>query len=412
MKLKFEHVHLKWGITVLLVILFSITYFFMVYRMDGLLKYLGVVNKILTPFTYGLVMAYLLCPLYNLCMRVLQRVRWPRINKKDKSLTISKALSTTASLVVMFAIIGALLWMIIPQLIESIISIARQLPSVIEDFVAWLQHRFDNLPQLTGPMERWVSDTSEKFVRWVEGILVPQYDRLILGISGGLVGIVNVIKNFFIGVIICVFFINSKDIFEAQSKKLIFALLREERADAFLRGATFTNRTFGRFINGKLIDSLIVGIICFVVMSIFNWPYALLISVIIGITNIIPFFGPFIGAIPSALLLLMEDAWICFYFVIFILILQQIDGNILGPKILGDSTGLSSFWVMFAILVGGGLFGFVGMIIGIPLFAVFYAYLCYAVNKKLEKKGLSTDLREYQKLYRYGERAQENERQA
>ena len=146
------------------------------------------------------------------------------------------------------------------------------------------------------------------------------------------------------------------------------------------------------FISLKLIDSLIIGIICFIGMSIFNWPYKMLVSVIVGVTNIIPFFGPFIGAIPSALLIFMVDPLTSLYFLIFVLALQQFDGNILGPKILGGSTGLPSFWVMFAILVGGGLFGFVGMIIGIPVFACIYAYTAYSVNKKLEKKQLSTDL--------------------
>lgn len=130
-------------------------------------------------------------------------------------------------------------------------------------------------------------------------------------------------------------------------------------------------------------------------MSLLGWEYPLLISCIVGLTNIIPFFGPFIGAVPSALLILMVNPMQCIYFLIFILILQQVDGNIIGPKILGDSTGLSSFWVMFAILVGGGLFGFVGMVIGIPVFAVFYTYFSRAVNRRLDKRGFSTDIRDY-----------------
>ena len=173
------------------------------------------------------------------------------------------------------------------------------------------------------------------------------------------------------------------------------SVFRKETADEILEGAHFTNMTFGGFINGKIIDSLIIGILCFIFMSIFGWEYTLLISCIIGITNIIPFFGPFIGAIPSALLLLMVDTRQCIYFIIFILLLQQFDGNILGPKILGDSTGLASFWVLFSVLVGGGMFGFIGMVIGIPVFAIIYAYVTRAVNSKLRKRGLSTDLSEY-----------------
>ena len=157
-----------------------------------------------------------------------------------------------------------------------------------------------------------------------------------------------------------------------------------------------THKIFGGFISGKLLDSLIIGILCFIVMSIFNWPYAVLVSVIVGVTNVIPFFGPFIGAIPSAFLILLVDPMTCLYFVIFVFILQQFDGNILGPKILGDSTGLSSFWVIFAILIGGGLFGFIGMLIGVPTFAVIYTLVRSAIEKKLKEKELPCKTEAYQ----------------
>ena len=230
---------------------------------------------------------------------------------------------------------------------------------------------------------------------WAENILLPQSQVLIQGVSSGLLGVVSGIKNFSVGIIICVFFLNSKEIFAAQCRKIIFVLMDKENAIKFLYGARYVNRTFGKFINGKLIDSLIIGIICFIGMSVFDWPYKMLISVIVGVTNIIPFFGPFIGAIPSALLIFIISPITSLYFLIFILGLQQLDGNVIGPKILGGSTGLPSFWVMFAILVGGGIFGFVGMVIGIPVFACIYAYTSYTVNNKLEKKGFVTDLNKY-----------------
>ena len=211
----------------------------------------------------------------------------------------------------------------------------------------------------------------------------------------GLIGVLNVLKNFFIAIIICAYFLNSKDLFAAQSKKVIVAFFSEHTAKEILDGASFTNKTFGGFINGKIIDSLIIGLLCFVCMTIFGWEYTLLISCIVGITNIIPFFGPFIGAIPSALLLLMVDPEQCMWFLVFILALQQFDGNILGPKILGDSTGLASFWVLFAVLVGGGLFGFIGMVIGIPVFAIIYAYATRSINRRLAKRGFSTDISDY-----------------
>jgi predicted PurR-regulated permease PerM len=159
------------------------------------------------------------------------------------------------------------------------------------------------------------------------------------------------------------------------------------------------NRTFGGYINGKIIDSIVVGMLTFTFMSLFGWPYAALISVIIGVTDIVPFFGPYIGTIPSALLLLMVDPKLCFYFLIFILILQTFDGYLLCPRILGGTTGLPTFWVLFAIIVGGGIFGFLGMVIGVPVFAVLYAYFSFYVNKRLEQKGLSQDSQYYQSLY-------------
>lgn len=411
MKLKFEHIHMKWGITGFLVIAASIIFFFIVYRAETLIDGLDTVVQILMPFVYGLFMAYLLCPLYNWGFRNLKKAKWPKIFGKDRSETIAKGLSTAMSLIALLGIIVALLWMIIPQLVLSITTVAKQLPDAIDSLVAWGQHRFEDIPQLSGFMEKWVNQTADKFISWVQNRLVPETGSLLTGISGGIVGMVSLLKNFFIGLIICVFFINRKEIFSAQIKKLIFAVTSKERAIGFLRGASFTHKTFGGFINGKLLDSLIIGIICFIFMSIFSWPYSLLISVVIGVTNIIPFFGPFIGAIPSALLILMENPWTCLYFCIFILILQQIDGNIIGPKILGDSTGLASFWVMFAILVGGGLFGFLGMVIGIPIFAVVYAYICYAVNRRLEKKGLSPDLDDYKRILKEGEGKSPNEHQ-
>ena len=210
-----------------------------------------------------------------------------------------------------------------------------------------------------------------------------------------MIGAVGFLTDFFIGIIISIYFLNSKDTFLAQIKKVILATFKESTAQEIFEGAAFTNKTFGGFISGKIIDSIIIGIICFLVMSIFGWEYSLLISCIVGITNIIPFFGPFIGAIPSVLLLLMMNPWHALYFAIFAILLQQFDGNILGPKILGDSTGLESFWVLFAVLVGGGLFGFIGMIVGIPVFAVIYYYVGRQLNRRLAKKGFSTDLNDY-----------------
>ncbi|MCQ4637247.1 AI-2E family transporter [Anaerovorax odorimutans] len=395
MKFQFEEKQKKWGLTAFFVIVAAILVFFAIYRFDVFSELISIGMAILTPFIYGLVFAYLLCPIYNFTTRNMYSALYRRARRPKWALSLSKGVATFISILVFFIVITGFCWMIIPGLINSIMHVVDILPDSMNRFIHWIDTKTTNYPEMQATLENWVNRFTDNVVKYVEEKMLPSYMEIATSISTGVFGVITILKNFFVGIIICVYFLNSKDLFAAQSKKLILATFSEKRAGEILRGAAYTNKTFGGFINGKIIDSLIVGLICFIVMSILNWEYPLLISCIIGITNIIPFFGPFIGAIPSALLILMVNPMQCIYFLIFILILQQVDGNIIGPKILGDSTGLSSFWVMFAILVGGGLFGFVGMIVGIPIFAVFYAYFSRNINRRLDKRGFSTDIRDY-----------------
>lgn len=240
---------------------------------------------------------------------------------------------------------------------------------------------------------------STQVVDWVQNSALPQLVALMTGV----VTTVSVLFDLLIGIIIALYILNSKDTFCAQAKKTLYSLFSIQRANRIIKRVAYIHRVFGGFITGKLIDSLIIGLLCFAGLRILmgfglmtmDQSYALLISVIIGVTNIIPFFGPFIGAVPSTILIMVISPVQAVYFVLFILALQQFDGNILGPKILGNSTGLSSFWVMFAILVFGGVFGFVGMAVGVPLFAVLYTMATEAVNNLLRKRGLSVDTNAY-----------------
>lgn len=395
MKVRFEEKHIKWGLTAFLVILCSIIVFFAIYKFDVLNRGLHICLSILAPFIYGLVMAYLLCPIYNFVVRGTYAVLSSGRHPFSKALGLSKALGSVVSVAALMIIITGILWMIIPGLVDSIVKIIEILPSSMESLKDWVDAKLVHLPEAKVMIDSWINNFTQNAIAFVTETILPEYSSIATSVSEGVMGVLNVVKNFFIAIIICVYFLNSKDTFAAQIKKVILATFKEKTAEEILSGAEFTNKTFGGFINGKIIDSIIIGIICFIVMSIFGWEYTLLISCIIGITNIIPFFGPFIGAIPSALLLLMVDYRQCISFIIFILILQQFDGNILGPKILGDSTGLASFWVLFAVLVGGGLFGFIGMVVGIPVFAVIYAYCSRAVNSRLRKRGLSTEMEYY-----------------
>jgi predicted PurR-regulated permease PerM len=399
MKFHFEDKYKNTGLTAFLVIAAGILFFFTIYRFDGLVDFLDRVNHIIRPFVYGLVMAYLMCPIYNLAVRICMKVNWPKFRGRPLGIVISKTIATILIIFVLFGIVGGISWFAVPQIFESIIAIAGMVPDSMADLTTWITNQFKNMPQISGPAQEWIDQATIWFTQWVEDTLIPQYTAMLSGLSVGLFGFISMLVNFVIGVIVCAFFINRKEIFAVQIKKLSFALLKPERADHFLKGALVVNRTFGGYINGKIIDSMLVGFITFVFMSLFGWPYAVLISLLIGVTDIIPFFGPYIGAIPSALLLLMVDPKICFSFVIFIFVLQMFDGYLMCPRILGGTTGLPTFWVLFAIIVGGGIFGFLGMVIGVPVFAVFYTYFSFYINKRLEKKGLSTNSSDYESLY-------------
>lgn len=215
------------------------------------------------------------------------------------------------------------------------------------------------------------------------------------GVTTGVIGVVKILFNVIIGIIISIYVLMSKEVFIGQSKKVVYAMFSGKKANAIIHTVHKSNEIFGGFISGKILDSLIIGILCFICLYFMKMPYSVLVSVIVGVTNVIPFFGPYLGAVPSTILIMLANPIQGLYFVIFILVLQQIDGNIIGPKILGDSTGLSSFWVVFAILMGGGLFGIPGMIIGVPLFAVIFYILRRALNYIIQKKQLPLDSKNY-----------------
>jgi predicted PurR-regulated permease PerM len=237
-------------------------------------------------------------------------------------------------------------------------------------------------------------DIKNALISFVNG-LIPKIGDIFLKLKDSAISLVNIIKDFFVGIIVAIYFLLDKEHFQAQMKKVVYAIFPQRFSEGFFRVCDHTNRSLSGFISGKIIDSIIIGILCFICMTIMQLDYTLLISVIVGVTNIIPVFGPFFGAIPSALLLLMTSPKQVIPFVILIIVLQQLDGNVIGPKILGSSTGLSAFWVMFAILLGGGLFGFGGMLLGVPIFAVIYSLIEEFINFLLERKNMSTNTADY-----------------
>lgn len=384
------------GLTILSVVVLSIVFFFCLFKFESLFAGIQKIIDVLKPFIYGLGIAYLLLPVFNLFQRKLQPFFLQHTKDENRAKKLSKALSTTLSLLVAFLLVGALLSMILPELINSIMTLVESnvLQNSFQDFMVWLQDTLEKYPDIEEYALKLYREVFETLRIWITTEMLPQINSLM----NSILGTFTFAKNLFIGIFITIYVLNSKEIFSAQAKKITYSVFSVPHANLMISNVRFVHHVFGGFINGKLLDSLIIGIICFVGMSLFKMPYSMLVSVIIGVTNIIPFFGPFIGAIPSAILIFMISPQQALYFAIFALALQQFDGNILGPKILGDSTGLSSFWVMFAILVFGGLFGFVGMILGVPIFAVLYSLIAGIVNHSLEKRHLPKNTAVYYNL--------------
>lgn len=400
MKINYNSPYVKWGLTAFIVLCASISFYFLLKRNADVATGIGTVVTILRPFIYGLVVAYLLCPIYNVFTKIILKGTG-KIMPHKKAMSVARILSTTATILLAFMVLAGLVSLVLPQFIDSAIKLIKTAPESLDTLLKWGEAGLSKNADINSALHMLMGDYTEKFNAWLDGEVLPKLIVIATQVSTGLFDIMKFFWDFIIGIIICVYFLNSKEIFKAQSAKFVFAFLDYDRATTVIREAKFINKTFVAFISGKIIDSFIIGVICFVVLNFMHMPYVMLVSVIVGVTNIIPFFGPFIGAIPSTIFILTESPIQALYFVIFVLILQQIDGNVIGPRILGEATGIPSFWVMFAILFGGGMFGFIGMIVGIPTFAVIYEYLCRFINNRLARKNMSTDLEEYKNFSNY-----------
>ncbi len=359
--------------------------------------------SIISPFIYGFVLAYLVSPIYNVIVKFSYKVLSKKTARKLRCFMLCKVIATIITLVIMLALVSGMIALVIPQLVDSIVGIVNTLPGKLDQVTNWIENYADNMDNemLAEKLNEYGNQMQTSTIEWAQDTLLPGIGTMMQRISSSVILTLKKVMNILIGLIITVYLLNSKETFKAQIKKTVYSLLSRENAESLFEFGRFTNKTFGGFINGKLIDSLIIGIICFIAMSILKLPYPILISTIIGVSNIIPFFGPIIGAVPSAMLLFLISPMQALYFVIMVIVLQQLDGNIIGPAIIGNTTGLTSFWVMFAIVVGGGLFGFMGMVLSVPIFAVIYFYIGRAVENRLKKKGLDHDTREYIKYDSY-----------
>lgn len=357
----------------------SIIFFFLIYRFDGFGSAISTLTGILMPFIYGAVIAYLLKPVCNTIEAFLRRF----IPEKMKGLI--NALSVTFTILFGLLLIYALCMMIIPQLITSVTTLYYTAQANITKFMYWANHLefIEKNEQIMELLNSAYAALNTNLDTWIKNTLLPSMQNIVSGAAIGVLNVVTVAKNLIIGIIVAVYILASRKRFVQQGKMVLYSVVKPRWASLITEELKYADRMFGGFINGKIMDSAIIGVLCYIGCLIFKFPSALLVSVIIGVTNVIPFFGPFIGAIPATLLILIQNPIKALWFVLFVLVLQQADGNIIGPKILGNTTGLSSFWVLFAILLFGGLWGFAGMIVGVPLFAVIYD-----VIKKLVIHGL------------------------
>lgn len=370
---------------------------------------LGRLFSAMAPIIMGCVIAFLVCPIMNFFKSNLTKLLIKILGEKRKRKAgrIANTLAVILSILLFLALIGSLLWVLIPELRDSIMELYNKIPEYIENIQNMITRTLANNKDLEQLINNSLDDFQTSITSIINDKLLPNMDTIILTVSSGIVGGIKFVMNFLIGIIVAIYILGSKDILAAQGKKIIYSAFSKKHGNRILDALDYINSIFSGFINGKIIDSMIIGIICAIFCNSVHMPYAVLISVVVGVTNIIPFFGPFIGAIPSALLVLVADPMMCVVFVIFIIILQQIDGNIIGPLILGDSTGLSGLWVMFAILVGGNLFGFAGMLLGVPVFACIYTLFTIILRERLKSKGLTNATGYYLTLRRFDEKTGE-----
>lgn len=382
-------------------------FFFMIYRYNGFTDFWKNLGVILQPITIGIVIAYLLNPIMKFLEKHLTHFLEPRMKNRKKVKKTARATAIAGSLLFLVLIVVLLLAAIIPSISQSIQSMVTKLPEEINNLSDWVDDVTNGNTEVSDMVEEAVKKGTDAIENFWQTDVLTKVQTYLTSITSGVIYGVKLVLNILIGLIISVYVMASKETFAGQAKKMIYAIFKPVRANIIVETVRKSNEIFGGFISGKILDSAIIGVIAYIVLAIMKMPDSILIAVIVGVTNIIPFFGPFIGAIPSFVIIVLQDPMKGIYFLIFIVILQQIDGNIIGPKILGDSTGLSSFWVVFAIMVFGGLWGFPGMLLGVPIMAVIYYIAQRSISYFLRKRGLSDQTSEYIYLTRVDKKTNE-----
>lgn len=386
------------GVMIFVTFAVSILFFFAIFRYEGFAGMWGKVLSAAMPIIIGLALAYLMNPVMLWLERLCRKFLDKKINDAHKAKKVSRGIAITGSVIILIAVIALLIAAIVPSVISSVTGLIKVLPESVSSVINTIQHgNFGD-----SKAAELASDALQKGTDYIETFatekMIPQAQKYVAQITTGVISFIRAILNFLIGIIVMVYVMSIQETLIGQSKKIIYAVFKPKIGNIIVETVAKTNTIFGGFITGKILDSLIIGVIAYFGCLILHIPSTVLVAVIIGITNVIPVFGPFIGAIPSLLIVVIQSPWHALYLLIFIIVLQQVDGNIIGPKILGSSTGLSTFWVMFSILIAGGMFGFLGMLLGVPVFAVIYYIIKRLVNHALRKKKLPQSTLEYTKM--------------
>lgn len=402
MKWKIEKKYIKVGATFLIVVLIALFFQYSLEHEAHESEKLILLETTFRPIIGGCIFAYLLNPILNFfehyLFTPLGNIIWKSENKEKTKMKFSRTLGIICTLITFLVVVVGGLYLVIPQVYQSLVKIVSDAPDYYNSVTQWI----DSLDRDKSEVSKYILMGLDRgyiqAMKYLNENILPNMDKIVVGITSGIVVGLRLLLHVILMIIISVYVMAEKELLISVVKKAVFGIFKRENANKVLRGARYADKVFGGFINGKIIDSFIIGSICYLFMVIAGMDYAVLISIIVGITNIIPYFGPFIGAIPSALILLIVDWHQGLVFVIFILILQQIDGNIIGPLVLGDRLNLSSMWILISILIGGGLFGVPGMVLGAPCFACLYALAGTLCKAELEKKNLPTDTESYLKI--------------
>ena len=386
-----------YGVTAFLVIVGAVLIIFIFLRFDEFSNVVSKIMRALSPVIIGIVFAYLMNPLMNIFEGGLKRIFYNHARKMTRAKKFCRVMSLILTMVILIGFISIIIYMLIPELTDTVMGtetsegLVTILPKQSENLKEWLQKVLNGDSKIAA----FAKESFEKAASYLEDFVNNKFinytSDILSYIASGVWSVFGIVYDIVIGIIFSIYILLSKESFAGHAKKIVFSLFKRKRANAIVRIVKKCHSKFTGAITGKIVDSIIVGVLCFIGMMVMDIPYRLLVSVIIAVTNVIPFFGPYIGGVPSIFLILCADPVKALYFLIFIIVLQQFDCNFLDPKIVGGSIGLSPFWVLFACVVFGALFGLPGMLLGVPGMACIYMIIKEIVEAKLKKRGLRTD---------------------